>query len=225
MPIINKNIKKHQGLESKPVPRSAQKLAHWLVKKLYGREMHISGTSNTLTAASVVFWYNDHGIRKFLMLRDVSQQQPKARFAGCLETSLETPLSQTLFESIQHMFGKAFARTVDETLLEEDKVKAAPTLSLTDQATGKQKAVQGLVWLVQIAKPQIELCESMDGRFEVVAVPEFAMTSEKVAPAHKVIYQAVREHFPATESKRSRATLDRTKDHLEDMKAASKTLH
>lgn len=220
MPIMNKNNKNRNDHKT-----WRHKAAHWLVEKLYGRSMHISGTSNTLAAASVVFWYNDHGVRKFLMVRDVTQAHPKARFAGCLETSLETPLSQTLFESIQHMFGKAFARTFDEGLLEEDLVKAAPTLSLTDKTTGEQKAVQGLVWMVQITKSQIELCESMDGRFEVVAVPEFAMTSDQVAPAHKVVYRSIRGHFPSAESRKTRATLDRTREQLEGLKAAAKTIH
>lgn len=223
MPMKKKNNNNQSNKHPSKNWRHA--LAHWVVAKLYGRDMHISGTSDTLSAASVVFWYNDHGIRKFLMLRDVTQEKPQARFAGCLETSLEAPMAQTLFESIQHIFGKAFARTIDQTLLEEDLVKSAPTLSLTDKATGQKKAVQGLVWMVQITKSQIELCNSMDSRFEVVAVPEFAMTTDQIAPAHKVVFRSIRGHFPSAESNTSRATLDRTKNHLDEMRAASKTLH
>ena len=221
MPLINKNNK--QATHSTQNWR--HRLAHWLTGKLYGQSMHISSFKPSLVAASVVFWYEDHGLKKFLMVRDISAQKPTARFAGCLESKTDAPLGQTLHDNIKHMMGKQFARTIDKTLLEAHHVKAAPTLSMTDKATGEKLPVQGVVWMVQITKAQTELCNSEDGRLEVVAVPQYAMTGKDISPAHKVIYQAVRGHFPAGQSAGSKATLDRTKDFLESMRDASKNLH
>ena len=224
MPITKRNHAKPQT-PNHTANKWQHAVANWLVDRLYGQKMHISTTGNTLTSAHVIFWYDDHGVRKYVMARDVTQQKPQARFAGCLQTSLETPMAQSLFDGISYMFGKTFARTIDSTLLEPDKVKAAPTLSLSDNTTGAQKAVQGLVWLVQITKEQIELCKSLDSRYEVVAIPEFSMNSDNIASAHMVVFNAARPHLTSAHQDNTETTLNSTTQALEEQRQARKTLH
>lgn len=222
MPLMKKN---NTHKPSQPNQNWRHRLAHWVTDKLYGQSMHITSYKPSLVVASVVFWYDDHGVRKFLMVRDVSTENPTARFAGCLESKTDAPISKTLHDNIKYMMGEQFARTIDETLLEPACVKAAPTLSMSDKATGEKLPVQGVVWMIQITKSQIELCNSQDGRLEVVALPQFAMTGNDINPAHKVIYQAIRQHFPAGQSAGSKATLDRTGEFLDSIRQASKNLH
>ena len=224
--LLKKNKKQSMNLE--PAKASASwrfRLAGWVVKHLYGKNMHISSYNPSLVAATVVFWYEDAGMRKFLMVRDVSEPASGARFPGCLEAKVDVPVSETLFSTVEHMLGKPFAKSLDRNLLEADRVCSAPVLTLRDNTTHHKLPVQGVVWLVRITKEQAQLCASEDRRLEVIAVPEFAVVTKEVNPAHKVVFQSIERHLNHEHHNEAGMVVDRLEEFLKKMGTAHKQLH
>lgn len=199
--------------------------AHRVVKALYGRDMHISSHRGSLVAATAVFWYQDNGMRKFLMVRDVTEPQGGARFPGCLENKVDAPLTATLIESLDKLLGSAFVKALDHNLLEVDRVSAAPVLSLADKVTGEKMPVQGVVWLVRITKEMAQLCESQDKRIEVIAVPEFSMGTNEINAAHKVVFQNIGRHLNEDSVAETGMIVDRLEDFLRKMGNAQRQVH
>jgi len=221
----NQSIQTIDTKPAAPVRAFKHRIAGWLVKHLYGRDMHISSYNTSLVAATAVFWYEDSGMRKFLMVRDVSDPQSGARFAGCLESKVDVPISETLFHTVEHMLGKPFAKALDRNLLEADRVCSAPVLTLRDKTTHQKLPVQGLVWLVRITKEQAQLCASEDRRLEVIAVPEFAVITKEVNPAHKVVFQSVERHLNHDHHNEAGMVVDRLEEFLKKMGATHKQVH
>lgn len=201
------------------------RFADWVVKQLYGKDMHISSYSTSLVAATAVFWYEDAGMRKFLMVRDVSDPTSGARFPGCLESKVDVPISETLFNTVEHMLGKPFAKALDRNLIETDRVCSAPVLTLRDKTTHQKLPVQGVVWLVRITKEQAQLCASQDKRLEVIAVPEFAVITKEVNPAHKVVFQSIERHLNYEHHNEAGMVVDRLEEFLKKMGSTHKQVH
>lgn len=227
--LLKKNNKTSiQTTDAKPaalVRTLRHRMADWLIKHLYGREMYISSYSTSLVAATAVFWYEDAGMRKFLMVRDVTDPTSGARFAGCLESKVDVPISETLFHTVEHMLGKPFAKALDRNLLEADRVCAAPVLTLRDKTTNQKLPVQGVVWLVRITKEQAQLCTSEDRRLEVIAVPEFAVITKEVNPAHKVVFQSIERHLNYDHHNEAGMVVDRLEEFLKKMGSTHKQVH
>ncbi len=228
MPVKNN---KNRDLTSRSVIGAATnkklryRIADWLVNTLYGQAMHVTSYSTSLVAATVVFWYQDGGMRKFLMVRDVSNPDGDARFPGCLESKVDVPISETLISTIGHMLGTPFTKAFDHNLLEQDRVCAAPVLSMKDKAANQSMPVQGIVWLIQVTKEQAQLCSSQDKRIEVIAVPEHSMSTKEVNPAHKVIFQSIERHLNQEHHNEAGMIVDRLEEFLKKMGSSHKQLH
>ena len=164
---------------------------HWILRTIYRKEVHITPAQAALVKAAAVFWYNEEGFRKFIMVRNNAKNTAKTVFPACYSSGAEKPISDVLYNKISSTLGTAFTRSLDMHLLEVDRVAAVPTLSAVQTETGPTQ-VQAVIWLIQITKEQAELCMSGDNTVDILNIPEFALLTEAVDPIHKVIYQSIR---------------------------------
>jgi hypothetical protein len=199
-------------------------MAQNMVNRLYGQPMHISSYSKGTTVATVVLWYFEDGVRKFVMCRD-DRPGSLARFVGCFDTISGQPVTDTLLRSVKQTLGDVFCRALDPALLKADRVASAPQLAFADPVTGRDIPVQGLCWALQITPAQAQLCAPLQRGLEIIAVPEYALMGPDVAPAHKAIYQSVLRHIHEHNAPAHTLTVDKLDEVLKRPVTNPRILH
>ena len=218
------------------------KLAKKVTKALLGREMYFSPFKKGTLTATAVFWFDEAGKRKYLMVRPNKaeapkvqtpaaaehQQQAQAQFISCLDVHSSEPIYLTLQKTVTQVLGPAFAKSLGKTPFGPENVACAPAFSYRDARSQQEMPVQNLTWVQQISKAQAELSVASVGGIEVVAVPEGAMNTNLVLEPHKLIFQTVTRRLhdrPTQALPGERAILDELEQHLRQLYGQSKTLH
>lgn len=210
------------------------KLAKKVVKALLGRDMYFSPFKKGTLTATAVFWFDEAGKRKYLMVRPtkLAEAPPaapqQAQFISCLDVHHSEPIYLTLQKTVTQVLGPAFAKSLGKAPFGPENITCAPAFSYRDARSQQEMPVQNLTWVQQISKAQAELSVASVGGIEVVAVPEGAMNSNLVLEPHKLIFQtALRRLYdkPTQALPGERAILDELEQHLRQLYGQSKTLH
>lgn len=167
------------------------RIAQFVIKKLYGKEMHLSPFPKGTIACAAVFWYFEHGMRKYVMARDMAQAKPQVRFVGCIDNVSDMPIDNLMMENVRQVLGDGFARSLSKDAFAKDDVASAPQFKYEDINSGEKLPVQCICWAIQITPEQAELAAPQVDNMEILSVPEFTILNEDVAESHKLIYQSV----------------------------------
>lgn len=176
-----------------------QQTVNLILSLLYGTNMQVVPQGYVGLAGAVVMWFIENGQRYFVMVR----QEPslrggdgKARFISCLGLHGSNDVGANLKAVARLQLGDIFVKTAfGRGALGADRVAAAPLFNHTDDTVGVPVPVQGLVWVVQVNPHALDIIASPEG-IQALRVPENVMTSDKVSPTHKALYQAVQRHLP-----------------------------
>jgi len=194
---------------------------------MYGQPVEVSPKGHVGLAGAVVLWYLQDGFKQFLMVRG-AEGDGKARFLSCLGVGRHGTLPQALRAVTEAQLGAVFAQSLGETALAVDRVAAAPVFSYADEASGLASPVQALVWVVQMQAAQVDLIEAGNG-VQAMVVPEFAMSSQKVSPTHRALWQSVARHIPkgkmVREGRMSAEALEESIKELNAEGVAERVLH
>lgn len=174
--------------------RSRMRLANFLVKTLYGREMTITPFQSSAVAGTVIFWYFENGVRYFVMVKNPKQGQ-QARFVSCLGLGDNPDITSAVKQTVKTLLGDVFFKSLDKGLIAVDRVAAVPTFKCEDPTSKGFVPVNSAVWAVQITPEQAQLCQPKVSDVDVVAIPEFAVTGKEVTSSHHMLYQACLKHI------------------------------
>lgn len=167
------------------------RIAQFVLQKLYGKPMHLSPFPKGTIACAAVFWYFEEGMRKYVMARDMRQKTPQVRFIGCIDNVTEMPIDQLMVENVRQVLGDGFVRSLSKDAFAKDEVTSAPQFKYEDINSGEKLPVQCICWSIQITPEQAELAAPQVDNMEILSVPEFSVLGEDVADSHKLIYQSV----------------------------------
>jgi hypothetical protein len=168
-------------------------ITRWL-SFIYGQPVEVVARGHVALAGAVVLWYLQDGFKQFILLKQ-SEGDGRARFVSCLGTGPHNDMGQALAAVMKNQLGEVFARTIEKRLFGADRVAAAPLFSYTDDGLGTTSPVQTLVWVVQVNPAAIDLIQT--GKVaQVVVVAEFGLSSDKISPTHRTLYQSIMRHLP-----------------------------
>lgn len=201
------------------------KLAKSLSSVLMGREMFISPFKKGTLTTTAVFWFVDGGERKFLMVRPTLKKDQPVQFVSCLDVHNNEPATLTLQRTVTQVLGKAFAKSLGRQPFEADNISCAPSFSYKDARTGMDVPVQNLTWVTQITPEQAELSVPGMQGIEVVAVPEYVLSTNQVLEPHKIIFQTAHKQIYKSTPALEKAVLEEIEDHLRTIYGGSKTVH
>lgn len=167
------------------------RIAKFVMQKLYGKPMHLSPFPKGTIACAAVFWYFEGGMRKYVMARDMAQTNPQVRFVGCVDNVSDMPIDNLMMENVRQVLGDGFARSLANDAFAKDDVTSAPQFKYEDINSGQKLPVQCICWAIQITPEQADLAAPQVENMEILSVPEFTILNEEVAESHKLIYQSV----------------------------------
>jgi hypothetical protein len=197
---------------------------HWLTRwlsLLYGQPVEVVPKGHVALAGAVVLWFLQDGFKQFVLLRQ-ENGDGRARFVSCLGTGAHADMSHALTAVLKNQLGEIFSRTIESRLLAPDRIAAAPLFSYNDESVGTTSPVQTLVWVVQISPAALDLIHTPAGT-QVMVVAEFGLSSNKISPTHRSLYQAAQRHLPKGRTPKSE---DKPDDGIKVLEsAAPRTVH
>lgn len=202
-------------------------MAGRIVKLLYGREMTITPFQNSAIAGLVVFWYIEGGVRHFVMIKN-SKLGGAARFVSCLGLGVNRDITEATQNTVKGLLGSVFYKSLDNTLIAQDRVASVPTFKCEDPMLGETVPVNGVVWALQLTQEQAQLCQPEMKNIDVVAIPEYAMAGNEVAHSHQMVYQSVLKHVHGIKPLLQELGMEQVEDAFKDMlgkKSSSKIIH
>lgn len=227
MTALSKSGPKPQKIQASWSKRLRMALANKIVGWLYGREMTITPFQNSAIAGLVVFWYIDNGVRHFVMVKN-SAVSNNARFVSCLGIGENKDITEATRNTVKSIMGSVFYKSLDSSLLAQDRVASVPTFKCEEPSLGESVPVNGVVWAVQITPEQAGLCQPEMKNVDIVAVPEFSIVGNEVAPSHQMIYQSVLKHIHGIKPSLQELGIEQLEDAFKDMvgrKSSSKIIH
>lgn len=168
-------------------------MTRWL-SLLYGQPVEVVPKGHVALAGAVVLWFLQDGFKQFVLLKQ-NDGDGRARFISCLGTGPHNDMGSALAAVLKSQLGEVFARTVEKRLLNADRVAAAPLFSYTDDGLGTTSPVQTLVWVVQMNPAALDLIHTGKNA-QVMVVAEFGLSSNKISPTHRALYQSAMRHLP-----------------------------
>lgn len=191
---------------------------------LYGSPVAVGPTGQVGVAGAVIFWYLQDGFKQFLMIKNTDGADQRARFVSAYGLHGQPHMGDAVRLAVMASLGKVFTKTVDAKLLGVDRVAAVPVFTTQDEITGQTSPVQALVWCVQIQPTQAELVATPKG-MAVAVVPEFGMSSSKVSPTHRGLWQAVGRHLPKAKLPAAEIPAEAVDDAVRGVDTGPRTLH
>jgi hypothetical protein len=201
-----------------------QYLTNKTLSALYGAAVSVGPKGQVGVAAAVVLWFMQDGFKHYMMIKNTSGAEQRARFVSVFGLTGQAHMGAAAKLAINHALGPVLAKTIADNVLAPDRVAAAPVFYATDEATGAMLPVQALVWCVQVQPAQAELVQAGKG-LTMVLVPEFGIKSSQISPTHRGLLQAVSRHLPKNKDLLEAATAGKVEDKLPEIVSAPRVLH
>lgn len=219
-----------QNTDTKAQPnrimRFKTKLLQKVAEGLFGRELYFTSLPISQVPAVAVFWYLEGGMRKFIMLRQVDGKgnvTSPAMFCNTTGAEADRAVNEHLREAVKTYFGEAFYRSLDQNLLNADRISASPSFRLDDETTGLPHLVPSLVWATQITPEQAQLAQCKIGGIDLCHIAEFSVLGADVLQSHQMVYQSISRHLHTIRGETQ--VLEQMEDMFHHVQTGSKVIH